>query len=619
MALSPEYTQNQSDRVVKLYGNILEDFTANISSKLETSDKLLKAIEKDVNVVNEWRTSRIAQLPKLRGENIKAIQKESKNILSESTDAIAESGYYDVTHNEHRYLEAKTKGFPMGDAVPLDESIRLKQVLLTFQNNAVNDLNLVNSTMLENSLQKYRDIVDYSTAKVLTGQTTLDKAVRSSVRKMAQDGFTGFVRRSYVRKDGTVVKEATIESEAAVNMIMRSTTNNVAIAMQDERSKEWGTSFFEISSHLDARTLCASDQGKIVDKSLTYRDETFKGVYISDWSKTSYGEAAGIFGINCRHNEYPFFPSISERSEPIDTKENKEDYAQSQEQRRLERKIRSAKREKIAAQNRPSNDSKKEDKQEVERATKKVSAAQKEMRNFTDKTGRTRRYNREQVVYSGSTTTTKKSKIKKPTFTPVKTKQEAIEYAKNKFNITADYAKFKDIKVINTINEELTRAADIFGDKSVIDSIDTLGGNIKKTKAMGTYWQNKKHIGYITSYDDVKWAEKVSKGFDSTGEWQHVIRHEIGHAVASNLLGYDIDTGKYNNKETISAIMPIYQEIKKAGRSREFRYTWRQHFKDKISEYGMTNFDEFMAEVIAEYMAGNPRETAKSVVEILLR
>ncbi len=381
MALSPEYTQNQSDRVVKIYGDILEDFTRNVSSKLITSDKLLDAIGQDGRVLFDWQQSRYALIPKLREENTKAIQRRLNKIEKEASNAIEESGLYDVTRNEHKYLNAKEAGFPMGQAVPLEESIRLKQVMAGFQKQAYDKLNLTNSTMLENSLQKYRDIVDKSAAQVLTGQTTLDKAVRSNVRKMAQDGFTGFIRRN-----GT-----TMESEAAVNMIMRSTTNNVAIAMQDERSKEWGTSFFEISQHTDSRTLCANDQGKIVDKSLTYRNVTFKGVWISDWAATSFGMPAGIFGINCRHNEYPFFPGLSERSEKVDTKENKKSYEESQKQRYLERKIRSAKREKIAAE-------KRKDEQEVNRAQKKISAAQKDMRTFIDNTGRTRRRNREQIV-----------------------------------------------------------------------------------------------------------------------------------------------------------------------------------------------------------------------------
>ena len=381
MALSPEYTQNQSSKVVAIYGDILEDFTGNISSKLVTNQALQKRIEKDINEVRKWRDSRLALIPQLRAENTKAIMKRIDDIDKTTTEVITESGMYDVTRNEHRYTDAKAAGFPMGQAVPLEEDRILQSILNAFVTQSKDRLNLTNSTMLENSLQKYRDIVEVSTAKVLTGQSTLDNAVRSSVRKMAQDGFTGFVR-----KNGT-----TMESEAAVNMIIRSSTNNVAIEMQDARSKEWGTSFFEISSHLDARTLCAKDQGKIVDKSLKFRNETFKGVWISDWSKTSYGEAAGIFGINCRHNEYPFFPGLSERSEPIDTSQNKKDYKESQDQRYLERRIRSAKREKIAAE-------KRKDQKEVDRANKKISQAQADMRAFIDKTDRTRRRNREQIV-----------------------------------------------------------------------------------------------------------------------------------------------------------------------------------------------------------------------------
>ncbi|MCD7730274.1 MAG: phage minor capsid protein [Oscillospiraceae bacterium] len=63
-------------------------------------------------------------------------------------------------------------------------------------------------------------------------------------------------------------------------------------------------------------------------------------------SETSYGEPAGLFGINCGHNCYPFIPGISTRSYfPYSPKENDEKYRQVQKQRRMERDIRKTKQE----------------------------------------------------------------------------------------------------------------------------------------------------------------------------------------------------------------------------------------------------------------------------------
>ena len=71
-------------------------------------------------------------------------------------------------------------------------------------------------------------------------------------------------------------------------------------------------------------------------------------------------------------------------------KQNAEDYKRSQKQRQIERSIRSAKRglelQKING-----------DTAAVSRAQERVSNRQEAMRNFIDESGRTRRYDREQI------------------------------------------------------------------------------------------------------------------------------------------------------------------------------------------------------------------------------
>ena len=64
-------------------------------------------------------------------------------------------------------------------------------------------------------------------------------------------------------------------------------------------------------------------------------------------SSTSYGEPAGLYGINCGHvPPNVFIPGLGKvRGEVPDEAENNARYAESQEQRGLERRIRYAKRE----------------------------------------------------------------------------------------------------------------------------------------------------------------------------------------------------------------------------------------------------------------------------------
>ena len=115
-------------------------------------------------------------------------------------------------------------------------------------------------------------------------------------------------------------------------------------------------------------------------------------------NSTSYGQPAGLFGINCGHYPIPIIAGVTiphgaDNIQPEE--ENDKAYALSQEQRALERKIREAKRLVEMA----GDSATPEDKQ-------KVKDAQAQMREFIAKTGRTRRYDREQI---GGTPQTKAS------------------------------------------------------------------------------------------------------------------------------------------------------------------------------------------------------------------
>ena len=94
--------------------------------------------------------------------------------------------------------------------------------------------------------------------------------------------------------------------------------------------------------------------------------------------------------INCGHYPIPVIPGVSiphgaDNIQPEE--ENAKAYAESQEQREIERKIREAKRVVTMA----GDTATKEDKAAVKEA-------QAEMREFIERTGRTRRYDREQIT-----------------------------------------------------------------------------------------------------------------------------------------------------------------------------------------------------------------------------
>ena len=93
--------------------------------------------------------------------------------------------------------------------------------------------------------------------------------------------------------------------------------------------------------------------------------------------------------INCGHYPIPVIPGVSipHGADAIQPEaENNRAYAESQEQRELERRIREAKRVIAMA----GDTATKEDKASLREL-------QADMREFIDRTGRTRRYDREQI------------------------------------------------------------------------------------------------------------------------------------------------------------------------------------------------------------------------------
>ena len=110
-----------------------------------------------------------------------------------------------------------------------------------------------------------------------------------------------------------------------------------------------GNNYVEISQHMGARPLCAEDQGKIFslnDDTTPIEDGLGNKIKVYAWSQSSYGEPAGILGINCGHSRYAFIPGMSiHRERKINKAENDEAYQERQTQRYYERQIRNKKRE----------------------------------------------------------------------------------------------------------------------------------------------------------------------------------------------------------------------------------------------------------------------------------
>lgn len=340
---------------------------------------IAKQLRKHKTLLNEddilsWQVEQLSAIGSLTRTQIITISKHSGLAIDEVSKALKTAGYEAVSEHEIDLEKAVLLGLLIAPP-SIESSTALEAVLSAYQAQAVSTFNMIGTTMLSQARQAYLDIVNNTVGVVMSGAQTPYEALRSVATKWADQGVPALVDRA--GKKWT--------TEAYVNMVMRSTVNNVANEMQDTRMAEYDVDLVEINSHMGARPKCAPYQGRIFSMSGTHSK-------YPAFSTTSYGDPAGLLGVNCRHVKYPFIEGVSKHTyKPYNAKENRENYLESQQQRKLERGIRKAKRE-LAMMTEMDDDT------GVKEANKKVRERQAQMRSFIDETGRTRNRQREQIV-----------------------------------------------------------------------------------------------------------------------------------------------------------------------------------------------------------------------------
>ncbi|CAI8738196.1 minor capsid protein [Bacillus pseudomycoides] len=373
MALPPDKLQQLSMFVVDIYNAIEEELLLNMARILKYDMELLLTAE-DFTEYQHWRIVQLNKLGKLNQQQMNTMARYSGKTAEEVRKMLESAGFTAVEQHEPLYQEAVQAGI-IAAAPAMYTSAALIGILNAYERQALETFNLINTTMLKQSQQVYLDILNKTVGKVLGGVITAQQALRQTVSEWSQRGIPALIDKAGKRWS----------TEAYVNMVSRSTSQNVANEMQMTRMDEYDVDLVEVSSHIGARPRCAPFQGRIFSKN-------GKSKRYPPFSSTSYGEPAGLLGINCRHVIYPYIQGKStKRYEPYDADENSRVYKESQQQRHLERQIRKAKKEVKVMEALG-------DSEGVKEAKNKVSQRQAAMREFINQTKRKRQYNREQIV-----------------------------------------------------------------------------------------------------------------------------------------------------------------------------------------------------------------------------
>lgn len=380
--LTPQKIQDLADPIESIYISMTNELLVNIGKHITSPTWTHTAA---------WEIQKLSELGQLTKENAAIINSWAKQIPPEVRETMEETRRVALEGIEKQLEKAAKSGYitpAMRDST--------SEVLKEYGQQAVDTLNMVNTTMLQSSVEQYRRMVQMvgaeeqaaatqrilneETGAVISGTETRTQALRRAISRISDEGLTGFYDRA----------GRSWSPEAYVNMDIRTTVHNTAIQSVKNRMEDYNTSVFQVSAHVGARPLCYPYQGKLYSWDNTEGDIDLgdgKRWHYKPLNSTSYGKPAGLFGINCGHSPIPMIPGVSipHAQDYVQPKEeNDKAYAESQEQRALERKIRAAKRAIEMGDDSPE-------------AKDKLKQAQAEMRQFIKETGRTRRYDREQL------------------------------------------------------------------------------------------------------------------------------------------------------------------------------------------------------------------------------
>ena len=393
--MNPVFLDSMSWEMAEVYGAITDQILINLSRYFP----YFKAGNVPKSAFT-YQAAMLAQMGQVNRDTVQIIkdglQGADKALNGVLEQAIIES----VSKAEKPLLKAVKRGILRPAGIPAVAPNQMRAFQLYYKQ-AADKLNLVNTVMLESTRQAYQstvaDIVnrvqvtqtalDIGAGETITGVSSWNQALRHSINRMKENGITGFIDHAGRQWS----------AEAYVSMDIRTTVYNTSRAAVWETNQDFGNDLYIVSYHDGARPLCYPWQNKVIsstDNARTVTDLDGNEIQVYAQSETSYGEAAGLFGINCKHYPTPFIPGVSvlyDESQIPSEEANEKIYEQTQQQRALERQLREEKRDLLMAkaQGAPA--------EEIKALRAKCRETSDEIDNFCDETGLPRRQNREGV------------------------------------------------------------------------------------------------------------------------------------------------------------------------------------------------------------------------------
>lgn len=310
-----------------------------------------------------WQAEKLEGLRKFRQENADIMSQYVDQIDTETRKIMAE-----------QFEEGMNGAVPHGADQPQFFGVDTVKV-----NKLIDDVSYLQKNVETAALRctddVYRRTVHRAQLAMSTGSMTLQQAIDMAVKDFLDKGINCIEYR-----DGRRVNIADY-----VRMALRTTATRAAIQGKSERFKALGYDTIQVSKYSMCSDTCLPWQGRVyINDVYTMWDGEVRDHGGILWGKSNYcgkwfmllsaAIEKGLFHPNCRHTIL-LWRDGDPLPESIDNEENERRYKLEQEQRRLENKVRKAKR-KVEGLSDPDN---------IKKAKAELREAQKQLREFIDK------------------------------------------------------------------------------------------------------------------------------------------------------------------------------------------------------------------------------------------
>lgn len=279
--LNDQQLMLMADNVSDIYRQLCNDLFDNVVERLH--DRGTYYLDQQPYL---WQLEKMADVGMLNNHNIKLIAERS-GIAEKQIRYIIENEGYKVYKDTHEQLNSNAYDY------------KVMKDLISYSNQAVNDVhNLINTTLPKSVQATYKDIIETTVAKVITGMATPQKALDETIMKFQERGFYGYTDRAGRRQ----------RADAYARTVIKTTARRTFNEMRMRPAQELGIDTFYYSIKAAAREMCAPIQNQIVT---TGRARTEEGVKIFALDDYGYGKPGGCQGVNCGHTMTPFIPGVN--------------------------------------------------------------------------------------------------------------------------------------------------------------------------------------------------------------------------------------------------------------------------------------------------------------------